>query len=302
MLRQVARTSSVVKRLAPAALRVAPVVLPILHTVRSKSSSSTSNSANAAARSYSTRSTVVQLLNNIGSKREVEQYLKYFTSVSQQQFAVIKVGGAIITQQLPELASCLAFLYHVGLYPIVLHGTGPQINELLENEGVEPEYIDGIRITNPKTMEVVRKCFLEQNLRLVTALEKMGVHARPITAGVFGAEYLDQDKYQLVGKVNSVNKSPIEAAIEAGYLPILTSLAETPSGQLLNVNADVAAGELAREFEPLKIVYLNEKGGIINGNTGEKVSAINLDEEYEAVSYTHLDVYKRQVELRFQRF
>lgn len=229
----------------------------------------------------STKSTVIQLLNNIGSKREVEQYLKYFTSVSQQQFAVIKVGGAIITQQLDELASCLAFLYHVGLYPIVLHGTGPQINELLENEGVEPEYIDGIRITNPKTMEVVRKCFLEQNLRLVTALEKIGVHARPITAGVFGAEYLNQEKYQLVGKITSVNKTPIEAAINTGYLPILTSLAETPSGQLLNVNADVAAGELAREFEPLKIVYLNEKGGIINGNTGEKVSVINLDEEYE---------------------
>lgn len=234
-----------------------------------------------AGHAYSTRSTVVQLLNNIGSKREVEQYLKYFTSVSQQQFAVIKVGGAIITQQLDELASCLAFLYHVGLYPIVLHGTGPQINELLENEGVEPEYIDGIRITDAKTMEVVRKCFLEQNLRLVTALEKMGVRARPITAGVFGAEYLEKDKYQLVGKINAVNKSPIESAIDAGYLPILTSLAETPSGQLLNVNADVAAGELAREFEPLKIVYLNEKGGIINGDTGEKVSVINLDEEYE---------------------
>lgn len=238
-------------------------------------------SFNSSAPSSSTRSTVVQLLNNIGSKREVEQYLKYFTSVSSQQFAVIKVGGAIITQQLPELASCLAFLYHIGLYPIVLHGTGPQINELLEVEGVEPEYIDGIRVTNAKTMEVVRKCFLEQNLRLVTALEKMGVHARPITAGVFTAEYLDKDKYQLVGKISSVNKSPVEAAIDAGYLPILTSLAETPSGQLLNVNADVAASELAREFEPLKIVYLNEKGGLIHGQTGEKISAINLDEEYE---------------------
>lgn len=229
----------------------------------------------------STRSTVVQLLNNIGSKREVEQYLKYFTSVSSQQFAVIKVGGAIITHQLPELASCLAFLYHVGLYPIVLHGTGPQINELLEVEGVEPQYIDGIRVTDAKTMEVVRKCFLEQNLRLVTALEKMGVHARPITAGVFGADFLDKDKYELVGKINGVNKSPVEAAIDAGYLPILTSLAETPSGQLLNVNADVAASELAREFEPLKIVYLNEKGGLIHGGTGEKISMINLDEEYE---------------------
>ncbi|SGZ50490.1 CIC11C00000005336 [Sungouiella intermedia] len=236
---------------------------------------------NSSAPAHSTRSTVVQLLNNIGSKREVEQYLKYFTSVSSQQFAVIKVGGAIITHQLPELASCLAFLYHVGLYPIVLHGTGPQINELLEVEGVEPEYIDGIRVTNEKTMEVVRKCFLEQNLRLVTALEKMGVHARPITAGVFTADYLDKDKYQLVGKINGVNKSPVEAAIDTGYLPILTSLAETPSGQLLNVNADVAASELAREFEPLKIVYLNEKGGLIHGQTGEKISAINLDEEYD---------------------
>lgn len=233
------------------------------------------------SKSYSTRSTVIQLLNNIGSKREVQQYLKYFTSVSQQQFAVIKVGGAIITQQLPQLASCLAFLYHLGLYPIVLHGTGPQINEILENEGIEPDYIDGIRITDPKTMGVVRKCFLEQNLKLVTALEKMGVKARPITGGVFNAHYLDKEKYKLVGQIDSINKNPIEASIKAGALPILTSLAETSSGQLLNVNADIAAGMVAKEFKPLKIVYLNEKGGIINGNTGEKISTINLDEEYD---------------------
>ncbi|CAH1829662.1 unnamed protein product [Saccharomyces cerevisiae] len=228
-----------------------------------------------------TRSTVIQLLNNISTKREVEQYLKYFTSVSQQQFAVIKVGGAIISDNLHELASCLAFLYHVGLYPIVLHGTGPQVNGRLEAQGIEPDYIDGIRITDEHTMAVVRKCFLEQNLKLVTALEQLGVRARPITSGVFTADYLDKDKYKLVGNIKSVTKEPIEASIKAGALPILTSLAETASGQMLNVNADVAAGELARVFEPLKIVYLNEKGGIINGSTGEKISMINLDEEYD---------------------
>ncbi|QEU59987.1 Arg5,6 [Kluyveromyces lactis] len=238
------------------------------------------SSANGVG-STGTRSTVIQLLNNIGSKREVEQYLKYFTSVSQQQFAVIKVGGAIISDNLQELASCLAFLYHVGLYPIVLHGTGPQVNGRLEAQGIEPDYIDGIRITDDHTMAVVRQCFLEQNLKLVTALEQLGVRARPITSGVFTAEYLDKDKYKLVGDITSVARDPIEASIKAGALPILTSLAETPSGQMLNVNADVAAGELARVFEPLKIVYLNEKGGIINGSTGEKVSAINLDEEYD---------------------
>ncbi|KAK9367992.1 Aspartate/glutamate/uridylate kinase [Lipomyces kononenkoae] len=237
----------------------------------------------ASTRYNSTRSTVIQLLNNIGSKREVEQYLRYFTSVDSQQFAVIKVGGAIITQNLNELASSLAFLNHVGLFPIVLHGTGPQINEILEAEGVVPDYIDGIRITDSKTMSVVRRCFLEQNLKLVDALEKQGVRARPITGGVFTAEYLDREKYQLVGKITKVDKTPIEASIQAGALPILTSLAETSDGQILNVNADVAAGELARVIQPLKIVYLNEKGGLIHGETGEKISVINLDEEYDGL-------------------
>lgn len=205
----------------------------------------------------------------------------FFSFLNSQQFAVIKVGGAIITDNLDQLASSLAFLYHVGLYPIVLHGTGPQINAVLEAQGIVPDYIDGIRITDSKTMSVVRRMFLQQNLKLVEALEKLGVRARPITGGVFGAEYLDKEKYHLVGKINSVDKTPIEASINAGALPILTSLAETADGQILNVNADVAAGELARVVEPLKIVYLNEKGGLINGSTGDKISVINLDEEYE---------------------
>lgn len=64
-----------------------------------------------------------------------------------------------------------------------------------------------------------------------------------------------------MGKISSVDKTPIEAAINSGTLPILTSLAETNDGQILNVNADVAAGELSRVIEPLKIVYLNEKAG-----------------------------------------
>jgi len=84
----------------------------------------------------------------------------------------------------------------------------------------------------------------------------------------------------LVGKISAISKKPIEASIRAGCLPILTSLAETTDGQILNVNADVAAGELARVLEPLKIVYLNEKGGIFNAETGEKISVINLDEVY----------------------
>ena len=211
----------------------------------------------------------------------MQQYLSHFSSVSSQQFAVIKVGGAILTEHLQTLSSALAFLNHVGLYPIVVHGAGPQLNKILEDSGVEPQFEEGIRVTDPKTLGIARALFLEENLRLVEELERQGVRARPITSGVFTGDYLDKEKYNLVGKITKVDKKPIEAAIQAGCLPILTSMAESSSGQVLNVNADIAAGELARAVQPLKIVYLSEKGGLYNGDTKQKISAINLDEEYD---------------------
>ncbi len=194
-----------------------------------------------------------------------------------------------------ELAINLSFLYRVGLYPVVLHGAGPQLNNIIESAGVIPDYIDGIRVTgacsltsptscdlrivkDAKTLQIARRVFLDENLKLVAALEKLGTRARPITSGVFTADYLDKDKYGLVGKIKKVDKRPIEAAIRAGALPILTSLAESDAGQILNVNADIAAGELAKELEPLKIVFLNDKGGMFHGITGEKLDVINLDE------------------------
>ncbi|CAG8513537.1 4964_t:CDS:10 [Ambispora gerdemannii] len=227
------------------------------------------------------KATIVKLLYNIASRKEVEVYLRHFASVESQKFAVIKVGGAVLSDELETLTSSLTFLNRVGLYPIVLHGAGPQLNKELEEAGVVPEYKEGIRVTDPKTLEIARRVFLKENLKLVEALEKSGTRARPIPNGVFIADYLDREKYGFVGEITGVQKNVVEASIKAGTLPILTSLAETPSGQILNVNADVAAGELARVMEPLKIIYLSEKGGLFNGETNKKIDVINLDEEYE---------------------
>jgi N-acetyl-gamma-glutamyl-phosphate reductase/acetylglutamate kinase len=149
----------------------------------------------------SARSAVINVLNNIGSKREVQQYLAQFTSVSSQQFAVIKVGGAIMTDYLDVLCASLRNLNQMGLFPVIIHGAGPQLNKLLEDAGVEPQYKEGIRITDGKTLGVARKLFLEENLKLVEALESWGVRARPITSGVLMADYKDKDTYQFVGEV-----------------------------------------------------------------------------------------------------
>ncbi|KAG9093670.1 hypothetical protein FS749_013983 [Ceratobasidium sp. UAMH 11750] len=251
--------------------------------------------------SVADRDTITRLLYSIGTKREVERYLRIFSASSHPshpaKFAVIKIGGAVL-EQLDELALSLSFLSRVGLYPVVLHGAGPQLNQIIEAEGVIPDYIDGIRITDAKTLGIARRVFLEENMKLVSALEKLGTRARPITSGVFTADYLDKPKYGLVGKITRVDKRPLEAAIRAGALPILTSLAESPEGQILNVNADIAAGEVAKELEPLKIVYLNEKGGLFHGVTGEKLDVINLDEEYADLMKQSWVKYGTKLKLR----
>ncbi|GAA5832028.1 hypothetical protein JCM11251_002793 [Rhodosporidiobolus azoricus] len=242
------------------------------------------------------RETIVRLLYSLASRREVSRYLQIFSSATH--FAVLKVGGAILTNDLESLTLSLNFLHRVGLYPVVVHGMGDKLNARLEADGIVPDYIDGIRITDARTLSHARRVFLSENLKLVSTLESLGTRARPITGGVFTAEYLDQPRYGFVGRITGVDKEPIEASIRAGALPILTSLAETPEGQILNVNADVATAELAKVLEPLKIVYLSEKGGLHHGVTKEKISLINLDEEYDDLMKQEWVKYGTKLKLR----
>jgi acetylglutamate kinase len=223
---------------------------------------------------------ITRLLRNLGTRKEVEQYLRQFASVEQKKFAVIKVGGGIVARELDGLASSLAFLHTVGLSPIVVHGAGPQLDEALAQAGIETPKHGGLRATPPSALEVVRKVFLRENLRLCESLEELGTRARPITAGVFEAAAVDPERLGLVGRVVRVHLEAIESALRAGHLPILASLGETPGGQILNVNADAAARALARALEPYKIVFLTETGGLLDG-AGQIIGAINLAEDYE---------------------
>jgi N-acetyl-gamma-glutamyl-phosphate reductase/acetylglutamate kinase len=276
LLRQVARQRRLPARDAVRAIVAAPACSSssVVSIRRRQYATSRAEDTNA-------RSAVINVLNNIGSKREVQQYLAQFTSVSSQQFAVIKVGGAILTDYIDVLCASLRNLNQMGLYPVIIHGAGPQLNKQLEEAGIEPRYNEGIRITDGKTLGVARKLFLQENLKLVEALESWGVRARPITSGVLMADYKDKATYEFVGEVNQVNAESIKAAIADGYIPVLTCMAESEDGQVLNVNADKAAAELAKTLVPLKIVYLSEKGGLYDKETNKLIEAINLDEEYD---------------------
>ncbi len=227
-----------------------------------------------------TRKTIVRLLSSMGSAKEIQQYLKRFSQIDAKRFAVVKVGGAVLRDELADLTSSLTFLQQVGLTPIVLHGAGPQLDEELSAAGIEKQTVDGLRVTSPKTLAIVRKVFQQQNLKLVEALQTMDTRATSVPSGVFTSSYLDRDIYGLVGKVQSINLAPIEASLRAGSIPVIASLGETEEGQILNINADFAANELVRVLQPYKIVFLTGTGGLLDGE-GQLIDSINLSTEYE---------------------
>lgn len=227
-----------------------------------------------------TRQTIVRLLSSMASAKEISQYLKRFSQLDAARFAVVKVGGAVLRDDLDALTSSLAFLQDVGLTPIVIHGAGPQLDAELAAAGIEKRTIDGLRVTSPEGLAIVRRVFHAQNLRLVEALQRNEARATSIVSGVFEADYLDRDTYGLVGEVARVDLAPIQASLQAGSIPVIASLGETAGGQILNINADFAANELVQVLQPYKIVFLTGTGGLLD-EQGRVIDSINLSTEYE---------------------
>jgi acetylglutamate kinase len=198
---------------------------------------------------------------------------------SVRPIAVVKVGGEVITKEPEVLTRSLRFLRDQGLQPVVVHGGGPQLNDELAKAGVEPQYIGGHRVTDAATMAVARRVFESANADLAAALRAGGLDAAPVLGGVFMAEVHDP-QLGLVGQITAVRQEQVEAALAAGRVPVLTSLGLSGAGQTLNINADVAARELAIALKPMRVVYISAGGGW--KEEGRVVSEVNMAADYEA--------------------
>jgi acetylglutamate kinase len=229
-----------------------------------------------------TRDMLTTLLENIASRAEIEQYLHDFGAARAATFAVIKVGGGVLRDDMDDLASALALLHRLGLIPVVVHGAGPQINAALEEAGVPTQTVEGLRVTTPEVLKVVRRVLQQVNAGLAHALEVRGARARPIVSGVFEASIQDRRALGFVGAVTGVHHEPITAALRSGCLPVVACLAESADGQILNINGDVAACELAAALRPGKIVFLTPTGGLLDEHD-RIVPAINLVEDAPAL-------------------
>jgi acetylglutamate kinase len=189
---------------------------------------------------------------------------------------VVKYGGNAMTDNSLKsaFAQDVAFLRYAGLRPVVVHGGGPQIAEMLGRLGLESEFRGGLRVTTPEVMDVVRMVLTGQVGReLVGLLNQHGPVAVGLSgedAALFGARrrgtVVDGEDVDLglVGDVEAVNPSAVQDIVDAGRIPVVSTVAPDldVEGQVLNINADTAAAALAVALRAHKLVMLTDVEGV----------------------------------------
>ena len=204
-----------------------------------------------------------------------------------QQFrgrtVVVKYGGAAMKDSSlkADVIRDIVFMACVGLRPVVVHGGGPEINTWLGKLGIEPQFKDGLRVTDAPTMDVVEMVLVGRvNKELVGLINQAGgkavglcgVDGNLITARPQGAEGVG-----FVGEVSGVDSRVIKTLVEAGYIPIVSSVARDDNGQAYNINADTVAGEIAAALGAEKLILLTDTKGILEDYTDPSTLLPKLD-------------------------
>ncbi len=213
-----------------------------------------------------------------------------------QQFhgkvVVVKFGGnAMVDENLQQaFAEDMAYLRWVGIKPVVVHGGGPQISAKLAELGIESEFKGGFRVTTSETIGVVRDVLRNQiSAGLAAQINAAGGDAEVMSgedSNLFRAEVttLESDEgpvdIGLVGEVTQVNPRAVFEALDAGRIPVISTVAPDGTGQLLNVNADLAASSLAIALGAEKLMVLTDVPGLYNDwpNRDSLVSEISAKE------------------------
>jgi acetylglutamate kinase len=205
---------------------------------------------------------------------------------------VIKYGGnAMVDESLKAaFATDIVFLRTVGVKPVVVHGGGPQISDMLSRLGIASEFRGGLRVTTPEAMDVVRMVLMGQVNRELVGL--INTHA-PIAVGISGedaglftaerkAVEVDGEEVDLglVGEVTEVRPEAVIDLLNAGRIPVVATVAPDEDGQVHNVNADTAAGALAAALGAERLLVLTDVEGLYRDwpNSSEVIRQIAVDD------------------------
>jgi acetylglutamate kinase len=211
---------------------------------------------------------------------EALPYIREFSGKT----VVIKYGGSAMED--PDLADLFAqdvvLMRLVGMNPVVVHGGGPQISDLMRRLGKEPEFVDGLRVTDAETVDIVRMALVGKvNREIVASVNRHGSYAVGLSGEDAGLITVGQrdDKLGYVGDIRRIDPSILERLLREELIPVVATVGVDEAGQAYNVNADTVAGAIAESLRAEKLVYLTNVAGMYSDLADEAslISRIDVD-------------------------
>jgi acetylglutamate kinase len=211
-------------------------------------------------------------------------------------YMVIKIGGHAMVNDtvLESVVKDVLLLYYVGIKPIVVHGGGPEISEKMQKFGIKPKFIDGLRVTDAETMEIVEMVLDGKiNSKIVSMFIKHGGRAVGISGKdglliVAKKKLIKRKRGDLeevidlgfVGEAEYVNPDILRILIDNGFIPVVSPVASDLSGNIYNINADIVAGHIASTIKAKKLIILTDVPGILKNpkDKSSLISKIRADE------------------------
>jgi len=211
---------------------------------------------------------------------EALPYIKRFYNKT----IVIKYGGHAMTDETlkDKFARDVVMMKYIGMNPVVVHGGGPQIGGLLKKLGKESKFIQGMRVTDQETMNIVEMVLVGMVNKEIVGLinqhggKAVGLSGKDGNLVVAEKYYLNEDKAQhtpseiidvgLVGKVKAVNADLIVSLTQNGFIPVIAPTGIGEKGETYNINADIVAGEVAAALKAEKLLLLTDVAGVLDNN------------------------------------
>ena len=217
------------------------------------------------------------------SSQEVEKYIRKYS----KEKIVIKCGGKVLLDQslLNNLIEDIVVLKKLGLTPILVHGGGLGIKKKLDEQNIKSKFVMGLRVTDEKMINIVESVMTEFNKEIVNALEKKSCKAKSITIKKNNIIYVEQEDKELgyVGKPKKVDAKLLKEIIKEDFIPVIVPMGLDEKGIAYNINADTAAGAVARSIKSRRLMLLTDIDGVLDNNE-KLISEINTAEAKELVN------------------
>ena len=216
------------------------------------------------------------------SFEEVKNYLDKYND----EYIVIKCGGSVLIDQnlFNNFINDISILNKLGFIPVIIHGGGKRISNKLNEAGIKSDFINGLRVTDAKSIIVVEEVLNEFNIEILDALKKNDCDGQGITNKQNNILLVKQENQDLgfVGFPKEIDQSIIEKIVSKKKVPVIAPLGLDENNQVFNINADTAAGAIAKKLNARRLIIMSDVEGVLD-NDKKLISEINTNKISELI-------------------